>query len=1164
MQLGTYHRNSLTYHRWSNLAVMMGVAVAAAVLIGALLVGDSMRGSLRETALRRLGPVDHALVGQRFFREAIAEGLASTPEFRSRFGQACPVMLITGGISHADTGARVNSVNVLGVDDRFWLLDDERRNAGNSDSAKRVVVLNEPLAEELGAKVGDDVLVRLQRRRLVPAETLLGRPDDVAMALRLTVDRIVPAAGMGGFSIRSNQRFPRNAFVPLPALQRATQQDGRVNAILVTGKPDAEKYPSAEQDNRLLQGFFKTLANPGDFDLRLRRNDALGYVSLETDRLLLEPAVEPEAFEAARAVGAPAVPILTYLANTIALMPAEKGGDGDPANRGNDAPPAIPYSTVTAIDPEALPSPHALRLANGEHAPTLDRRDILLSRWAADDLRADVGDRVVMTFFVTRSFGRLETVEAVFAVRGIVAIEGWAADAGLTPEFEGITNVQRLSDWDPPFPIDMNRIREKDEQYWSQYRATPKAFVSRQAGRELWTEGHAELGRLTSIRITAAPGTSLEETAKAFEEQLRRRLDPEKVGLVFQSVREQAIASSRGSTDFGGLFTAMSFFLIASAGLIIAIMFRLGVTQRAVEIGTLLALGFRRRRVMRILLLEGTIVAAFGILAGSAGAIGYAWLMLAGLRSASWWAGAVNTPFLELHTTPLSFAIGSAVAFIVAMIAIAWAICGLTRISARALLAGEIQSGRSAPSNKGRRIASGATVFSFLAAGALIVTSAATDALPRTGAFFASGTLMLVASVLGLWLWLAREHRELIREPGTTALLKLGMRNMGRNRGRTLMTIALIASATFVIVAVGANRHGAPRLTDDKQSPTGGFGLICETAVPLHRDLNTVEGRDALGLADSSANLLASTTVMPFRLKPGDDASCLNLFRIDRPTILGAPPAMIDRGGFKFAALLDGHQAENAQNPWLLLRRRFDDGAVPAIVDFNTAVWLLHLGLGQDFTITDEGGQAVQLRIVAMLAGSILQGELIVSEAAFAEMFPSVEGYAFFLIDTPVENAGRLQHALEHDLNRYGFDAASAEDRLVEYMAVENTYISTFQTLGGLGLLLGTIGLAAVMLRNVTERRSEFALLRCIGYRQSSLCWMVLFENAALLVLGLVAGTVSALLAVAPHAATSPGDIPWVSLAGTLLAVALVGLATGTVAVLFSLRTQVLSSLRAE
>ena len=67
---------------------------------------------------------------------------------------------------------------------------------------------------------------------------------------------------------------------------------------------------------------------------------------------------------------------------------------------------------------------------------------------------------------------------------------------------------------------------------------------------------------------------------------------------------------------------------------------------------------------------------------------------------------------------------------------------------------------------------------------------------------------------------------------------------------------------------------------------------------------------------------------------------------------------------------------------------------------------------------------------------------------------------------------------LERSLADYGFDATSVADRIAAFHRVENTYLSTFQSLGSLGLLLGTAGLAAVLLRNVLERRRELALLR--------------------------------------------------------------------------------------
>ena len=64
-------------HHWRmNLAVAAGAAVGTAVLAGALLVGDSMRGSLRNLALDRLGNIDEALIADRFFRVQLADELS--------------------------------------------------------------------------------------------------------------------------------------------------------------------------------------------------------------------------------------------------------------------------------------------------------------------------------------------------------------------------------------------------------------------------------------------------------------------------------------------------------------------------------------------------------------------------------------------------------------------------------------------------------------------------------------------------------------------------------------------------------------------------------------------------------------------------------------------------------------------------------------------------------------------------------------------------------------------------------------------------------------------------------------------------------------------------------------------------------------------------------
>jgi ABC-type antimicrobial peptide transport system permease subunit len=155
-----------------------------------------------------------------------------------------------------------------------------------------------------------------------------------------------------------------------------------------------------------------------------------------------------------------------------------------------------------------------------------------------------------------------------------------------------------------------------------------------------------------------------------------------------------------------------------------------------------------------------------------------------------------------------------------------------------------------------------------------------------------------------------------------------------------------------------------------------------------------------------------------------------------------------------------------------------------------------------------------------------------------------------------------VEQALETSLGDFGFDVQRSADRLAAFMAVQNTYLTTFQSLGGLGLLLGTFGLATVQLRNVLERRGELALLRAAGFRRERLAILVMLENAALLVGGLALGIAAALVAILPHLLGGGAAIPWLTLAVTLGLVLLVGLAAGMSAVRATLRAPLLPALR--
>jgi len=373
----------------------------------------------------------------------------------------------------------------------------------------------------------------------------------------------------------------------------------------------------------------------------------------------------------------------------------------------------------------------------------------------------------------------------------------------------------------------------------------------------------------------------------------------------------------------------------------------------------------------------------------------------------------------------------------------------------------------------------------------------------------------------------------------------------------------LIASATFVIAAIGAFRLDPDSGPGILHSPSGGFSLLGESAVPLPYSLNSAEGRDALGLAETLSLQMKDVTVMPFRLRPGDEASCRGLYRPTTPRILGAPEEMIERGGFRFAASIARTDAER-RNPWLLLRRKFADGAIPALGAANPVKWQLHLDLGQDLQVTDEHGVTRRLRFVGLFDGGVLQDELIVAEPRFTRLFPSRAGYAFFLLAAPPSASAELGPGLERELDVYAFDVSPTAQRLKDYAAVQNTYLATFRTLGGLGLVLGTLGLAVVLLRNVLERRGELALMRALGFSPLDLGWMILAENLLLVLVGLAAGALPALVAIGPHIVERPADVPWLSVGGTLVMVLVLGVGAGTLALRSALRTPLLPALRRE
>ncbi len=585
--------------------------------------------------------------------------------------------------------------------------------------------------------------------------------------------------------------------------------------------------------------------------------------------------------------------------------------------------------------------------------------------------------------------------------------------------------------------------------------------------------------------------------------------------------------------------------------------FKLGIEQRAREIGTLQAIGFSDNGIRRLFLAEGILLAVIGSLLGLLGAIGYAALLMHGLRT--WWVDAVGTTSLTLHVSWMWLAIGAVGGILAAIVCIFFTLRRLGKTSTRSLLAGSLVTEESP--RKGTKVQKGAFVAILSSvSGVALLLAASFQLIPQTAGFFGGGVVLLVAGVSFLSNWLKRKERKAIQGTGWWTIARLGFRNATYRPGRTVLCITLIASAAFIIVAVDSFRRSGAAATDRK-SGTGGFPIIAESLLPVVHDANTPEGREALNLNNSNEDAsLKDLKVMNLRVRPGDDTSCLNLYQPRNPKIVAPPEAFIRDNRFTFGSTLAASNEEK-ENPWLLLDRQFENGVVPVIGDANSLTYVLHLKVGEELVI-DHATGPLRLLIVGALSDSIFQSELLMSEKNFLRLFPDQEGYRMFLLEGG--NPQQVASVLEESLSDFGFDVVSTEERLANYHRVENTYLSTFQMLGGLGLALGTLGMAAVLLRNVFERRRELALLRAVGYNSSHFAAMVITENVLMLCCGLAVGFVCALLAIAPVLFERGGRLPNFSLGLLLLAVLLSGATASLVATLAALRSPLLPSLRAE
>ncbi|MDA0348838.1 MAG: FtsX-like permease family protein [Verrucomicrobia bacterium] len=1074
MDTRRYILQSLWHFRNAYLGVFLGSVLGAMVLLGALFSGSSVKESLRRIGENRIGQTTHLITGgDRFFREQLASDLEVGADLA-----AAPVLFAKGVASKGRDVA--NQVQLVGVTSSFWKFAPEPLDLNLSESN---VAINGVLAERLGLGVGDTLIIRFQRPGVIAGNAPVAGADDSLESVRCTVERVLDDASFGRFSLETTQVPQPSVFMPIKLLQEAFEFEGRANLLLLKTNLSGKDIEAA----------LKQRATLTDYQISLDWLETAQTWEVKSERVFIDSQIGQAILD-----GIPRVqPVTSYLVNGIKI------GEN-----------STPYSIGSSVDPKTV-----------SFLPDdLAADEVVLNSWVAEDLNARVGDFVELSYYQTAQSGLLVEQSSNYTVRSIIPIEGQAADRDWMPNFPGISEAEVPSDWDAGLPLEMDRIRDKDEDYWEEYRGTPKVFLPLEAGQNIWS---TRWGDFTALRIPRGQQVDLEP-------DILDVLRPEMNQLLVQGFRSHAQASASSAVDFGGLFVGMSFFLILAALGLVAMLFQFCLLQRNREAALLSSLGIKGKQLMRWRLGEGILILIVGCVVGLPLAAWYTKRILSFLETI--WAGQTSASTFVFHADPMTISIG-VISFLVMSLIVLW--LALRRQAKQSLSIRLKSNVEETTYTSGRPWKTQLLVVGGLVLGISSVLMSG-SLMPAQGAFYMAGFSLLIAGLgycrLRL-LKLASHKGEQEMDPSY-----LGKLNISSRVSRSLTVVGLIASAVFMVLSVASFRKHVGDDWLERSSGTGGFALLSETTTALNLP------RDGEGETfEIFENVKADVSqIVPIRKGAGDNVNCFNLNTTSQPQLIGVNVGTLNElGAFQLSKLDETLAGDN----WEKLESLTASNAVPAIVDETTMMWALKKKVGDTFLYQNETGQDFRVQIVGTIKESIFQGYLLVDEGHLLREFPSNPGYSMFLVDVlPETDVSEVRNRIESASTDQGGKVDLSRDILASFHEIENTYIAIFNVLGSLGVVLGSLGLTIVVARSIQERLGEFSVMTAIGISRKLLGRLVYSEYSRLVAWGLLIGLIASGISVWPNLQTLPAVPTAVLVVGLLTGIVVLNLLCGVLA----------------
>ena len=725
---------SLRFYSGTSVNQIIIVALLAAVITGCLFTGYSVRNSMKMKASEKLGNTDVTISsGLRFFDASLAGRISG------QINEKVVAIFETGGyVQNFSTGATCLNTSIYGIGNDFFQF-----NGNDSVTIEQgTVSVNSRLAGFLGLNKGDEIIIHFSEVDPLPANAPFAPSKTGEGSVVMKIGKVLGPMQSGDFSLGISQISPMNLFINIGDLQKGNIKSKKANRLLVQ---NSHQY----SDNDIIKVLSKLLTI-NDIGLTIRRSEKTGQPEIISDRIFIDSAIVSDVLRKIPS----AWPLITYLANSL-----EAGAN------------ATPYSFVTALPPAGFPQ--------------IKDDEIIISRWLAEDIEAETGDSLKLTWYDPGTGRLLKEKSRKFIIGGILDKDSNLSDSSLMPDFPGIAGSTTCSGWDAGVPIMLDKIREKDEIYWNKFRGTPKAFISYKSGLKLWGNN---FGPATAIRF---PGSmSTEEIFKT----LTGSLDPARTGFTVSDNRTESRKAAEGGVDFSSLFLSLGIFIVLSCLILLSLAVTMFFDSRKDQVKTYFALGFRNSFIRKLLFTESLLLSVAGALPGIF--LGYLINIKIIDSLNSVWQGAVQTDTLTPQFGILPIFSGFLITVFIAGL--------LLLIAVRRFL-----KNLHNPEKGSLRIQRGRWNFLFLLlsfmAAALFLAMSLLHKNSSTILSFVSGSLFFVALVMAL-------RQFYIRNVQTASTLKKTIQNYSRKfyfffPSQAITPVIFIAAGIFAVMITGANRQ---------------------------------------------------------------------------------------------------------------------------------------------------------------------------------------------------------------------------------------------------------------------------------------------------------------------------------------------------------------------